>query len=134
MRWSERHPMKTTIWLLFALLALIWTGGIALTAELVQLAAPALASGSTVDLAELVSRWPMPALAALGVDPALLPAAVASVLAGLDGALAFVGSAAGWITPLLWLCWTVGMVLMLVLTIVSLLLLARLARTASASA
>lgn len=134
MRLSKRHPMKTTIWLLFAILTLLWTGGIALTAELVQLAAPALASGSTIDLAELVSRWPMPALAALGFDPAMLQPVVAGVLAGLDGALAFIGSAAGWITPLLWLCWAVGMVLMLVLAVVSLLLLARLPRTASASA
>lgn len=123
--------MKTTIWLLFGMLALLWTGGIAVTAEVARWAIHALASGNTVDLAELLSRGPMPVLVAMGFDPALLKQAMAFLLATIDSLLPLIGAAAGWITPLLWLCWAVVLVLMLAATGVAHLLLTRLSQRES---
>lgn len=135
---SETHKkptMQSVIWLVFALLALLWTAGIAVTAEFIQWAGPAMASGgAALDLAELVSGWPLPGLAALGLDPAALQTIMAGVLAGFDGLLVVLGGAAGWITPVLWLGWALGMALLLVLAIAASRLMAHVPRSASTPA
>ena len=59
-RKQQRHELRFEI------------GEVQVTAEVAQWARHALAPGNTLDLADLLSRWPMPALSAQGFDPALL--------------------------------------------------------------
>lgn len=104
-------------WLLFGLLALVWTGGAFAFAELAQWSVQALASGGAVDTARGLATLPMPQWIALWVDPALVQAGQSVVLWTLDSvhqAMPLLGSAAGWLTLLIWALWAVGLLALLV--------------------
>ncbi|MFM8768542.1 MAG: hypothetical protein ACKOD9_12485 [Rubrivivax sp.] len=115
--------MKTIFWLTFALLALLWTGGAALLAGLTDWAASVLASGTAVDWAKTAAQWPVPGWIALWADPQAVRFVQDAVLWALGalGTLAnglpLAGQLIGWLVPLVWLGWGLGMVLMLVLTV-----------------
>ena len=114
--------MKTVLWLLCALLALLWTGGAALLAGLTDWAAGVLASGVAVDWAKTAAQWPVPSWLALWVDPQavrFLQEAVlwaVGALGSLSQGLPVAGQLVGWLEPLVWLAWGLGMVALLGLT------------------
>ncbi len=112
--------MKLAIWLLWAALALLWTGGAWLAAELTQWSAQAIAAGNAESAARAAAQWPMPPWMALWVDPEWLKAVQASMRWALDvgsGLLPFAGAAMGWLVPLVWLAWGGGLLLLLVLAV-----------------
>jgi len=104
--------MKTLIWSLFALIALLWTGLAVLSVQLADWALAAMAQGTAqwnpADLPAWLSIWLDPAwlqaLQALWAD--WVPALV-SVLPSGD-------SLGQWITVLVWLCWGLGLIALLV--------------------
>ncbi|MGI9154482.1 MAG: hypothetical protein ACR2IY_11490 [Rubrivivax sp.] len=115
--------MKLALWLGCALLALLWTGGAALTAALTQWAAQVLASGGAVDLAQAAARWPVPDWIALWVDPQAVRWAQQMVLwalgllGSLSAGLPVAGQVVGWLVPLVWVFWGLGMLVLLALAL-----------------
>lgn len=110
--------MKIAIWLLFGALALAWTAGAWLTAAVAQWSAQALASGTAEAAGRAVAAWPVPPWMALWVDPQWVKALQDMVAWTLDtgqGLLPWLGTAMGWLVPLVWVGWGFGLVVLLVL-------------------
>lgn len=110
--------MKLLIWSVFALLALLWTGGAWLTGLLVQAVSGALAAGGGVDWAQAVQAWQVPVWLAPWVDGQfvqLAQGAIGIALEWLGGAGPHVATVVGWLVPLVWIGWGLGFVLLLVL-------------------
>ncbi|WP_119157145.1 hypothetical protein [Caldimonas tepidiphila] len=110
--------MKLLIWMVFGLLALMWTAGAFVAAEMAGWAAAVFASGEAENLGRAAAAWPVPEWVALWVDPGLLRAMQQSLLWSLDAlrdALPLLGSLLGWLAPLVWIGWGLGLLLMLVL-------------------
>lgn len=102
-------------WVVFGLLALLWTGGAWLTAEVTDWLAQLLASGGAAQAAGDVAAWPVPAWAKVWIDPAWL-AMLQSFLgwvAGVAGTgAAAMGAVAGWVVAAIWIGWGLGMALL----------------------
>ena len=110
--------MKIAIWLLFGALALAWTAGAWLTAAVAQWSAQAMASGTAEAAGRAVAAWPVPPWMALWVDPQWVKALQDMVAWTLDtgqGLLPWLGTAMGWLVPLVWVGWGFGLVVLLVL-------------------
>lgn len=110
--------MKTAIWIVFALLAVLWTGGALLVSELAQWAAQTLAAGDHVDLAQGVAEIALPAWLAQWLDPAAvesLQLALISALDALQAELPTVGVALSWLVPVIWAFWGLGLLVLLAL-------------------
>lgn len=121
--------MRLAIWMVFGLITLVWTGGAFLASELAQWAGQAIASGEAAGLGKELAQWPVPQYVSLWVDPALVRAMQATVLWAVEvlrDALPLLGSAMGWLAPLVWVLWGVGLVAMFVLACGAHALLARL--------
>ena len=111
--------MKVAVWILFGMLAALWTGGALLMSELTQWGAELLAVGEALN-AEPAAQWPIPAWMSPWVDPAWAQAAQESLMWALQllrGFLPMVGSAAGLVVSLIWVLWGLGAVLILGLAV-----------------
>jgi len=109
--------MKAMIWIAFALLAGLWTGLVALTAQVTDWLLAAMVSGQATDLATAAGQWTVPAWLALWVDTAWLQglqAAWVDVVQWLGQVMPSADGLMGWITPLLWTGWALVMLLLLV--------------------
>lgn len=114
--------MKWLLWSVVALAALFWTGLVAVGAQLSDWLASVVASGQAVEVARGAAQWPVPAWLGLWVDPAwvaLLQQAWADAFTWLSDLLpvtaGWAGSLLGWVAPLLWVVWALGLGLMLLL-------------------
>ena len=110
-----------------AILALFWSGAVALAHSLAAWAAGAAGTADTQALAALLRDWPLPSWLAW-VDPATLESlrmALSAVGASLVLGQPWVASAMGWIGPVLWLVWVLGIALLLALASIAHLLIHR---------
>lgn len=108
--------MKITVWIVTAMLALLWTGGAFIAASLTDWAGRMLATGGGADWARAASEWPVPAGIGLWIDPAAVEAAQAALrwsVEGLGGVLPLAATAVDWLVPLIWVLWAVGLGLLL---------------------
>lgn len=109
--------MRAIVWGVFALLAAGWTGLVAISVQITEWLLGMAASGQVGDVATAAGQWPVPAWLALWVDPAWVQALQAAwlgtaqwlgqVLPSGDGLM-------GWIAPLLWTGWALGLLCLLV--------------------
>ena len=102
---------RIATWSLFALLALAWTGGAWGVAALGEWAAGAIAQGGVVDAGRQLAAVPVPTWIAPWIDPALLQAAQSAILWAVNhgqAVLPYLGAAAGWLVPLVWVVWGFG--------------------------
>lgn len=102
--------MKTAIWGVFALLAALWTGFVALSAGLLEWLLSALDGGQIGSAAQAMAQWPVPAWVALWVDVGLVQSLQAQWLTTvqwLGDVLPPATDLTGWLVPLLWLVWGV---------------------------
>ncbi len=109
--------MRTILWGVFAFLTVCWTAMVALSVQLVNWLLGAAGSGQATAAATSVGQWPVPAWAALWVDPAWLRALQAMWLDLVQWLSQVAPSSDGlmsWITPLLWTGWGLGMMCLLV--------------------
>lgn len=103
--------MKLAIWGVFGLLTGLWTAGAFVVSELTQWASQMVVSGAAHDLGQAAARWPVPSWLAFWVDPSWIQTVQAMTLWTLEAftdAIPFIGSALGWLVPLVWLIWAVG--------------------------
>ncbi len=110
---------KWLVWGAFAVLALLWTAGSYVSAAVVRWGAQAFADGRLDGAGRVLAQpWPLPEAMAPWLDPAMMQALQQMVLASLDAlrdALPFMGTAMGWLVPLIWVAWGFGLLLMLAL-------------------
>lgn len=124
--------MKTLLWIAFFLLAGLWTGLVALTAQITDWLLATMASGQVTDLANVAGQWPMPAWLGLWIDTAWLQGlqtAWVDVVQWLSQVLPSAGGLMGWISPLLWIGWALVMLLLLVCAVAGHWLLGRLGKS-----
>lgn len=110
--------MKSFVWIVFGLFAAVWTGGAFAAAQLTTWAAGQLASGAAVDLGRAVADWPLPAWLAPWVDAAAFQAAQQVLVVALDWLRdnwPEIGSLLGWLVPVIWVLWGLGLALLLLL-------------------
>jgi hypothetical protein len=120
--------MKIILWGVFVLVALLWTGGAALLAQLVQWSAQGLADGGGASIGVAASTMAMPSWLSPWIDASVWAAmqqAAASVLASTAGALPAIGDAVAWLVPAVWVIWGLGMLALLGLTIAAMWLMRR---------
>lgn len=123
--------MKIIVWGLFSLLALIWTGSTALIVEAVQWTSERLLFKSSNDLEMVTSNIVIPFWLNPLLDPsgwATILQTVQSVIVGTATVLPFLGSMMGWISPVIWLIWGIGMLALLAFAIAGNVLVNRLRR------
>ena len=111
--------MKRAVWIAAAVLALFWTGGAALLALLVELAAQGLAAGGQAGLPETADVALPPWLAGW-IDPAWWQAALQAASVALATASAWapaLSTAVGWLEPAIWVAWALGILALLALAV-----------------
>jgi hypothetical protein len=126
--------MKTALWIVFALLAALWTGTALVSAELTGWLATTVASGQTGDVIGNVGQWPVPAWLALWIDPTWvqgIQAAWVQVMGWLGQSGPALGSVVSWLIPLIWVVWGVVLLLMLAATVAGHFLLGKFTRPSS---
>ena len=112
--------MKALVWIVFAVFALFWTGGTVAASELTRWLARAAASGEVAELGRAVAQWPVPDWMAWWVDPALVQAVQRAVLWMVEtgsGFMSWAGTALGWLVPVIWVTWALGLLAMLLLAV-----------------
>ena len=123
--------MKALVWIVFAVFAVFWTGGTVVASELTRWLARTVASGEAVEMGRAVAQWPVPDWMAWWIDPALVQAAQRAVLWMVEtgsGFLPWAGTALGWLVPVIWVTWALGLLAMLLLAAGLHVLVARAAR------
>ncbi|WP_291010862.1 hypothetical protein [Hydrogenophaga sp.] len=108
--------MKIALWIVFTLLAALWTGTVLVSAELTGWLATTMASGQAGDVINNVGQWPVPAWMALWIDPVWiqgLQTAWVQVMGWLGQSGPTLGSLVSWLIPLMWVVWGVVLFLML---------------------
>ena len=107
--------MKVVLWSVFAVMALVWTGGAVLVAELVQWSAQAIAQADGAAIGAAAAGVQVPAWLGPWIDVERWVAVqqwVAGALAAASDALPAIGAAAGWLVPVVWVAWGVGLIVL----------------------
>ena len=127
--------MKWIIWAVGGVLAAIWTGAMALVALAIDWTGQALQQAGSTPAAALPLPADLPGWFARWIDPAGMAAigqAVQQALDGVQAMLPAIGTATGWLEPLVWILWGFGMIALLTAAAGSHWLVARRAGTSAA--
>ncbi|MDH0863119.1 hypothetical protein [Mitsuaria sp. GD03876] len=113
--------MKTFLWSVTGFLALIWSGLAWAAAGLVRWTVEALSTGRAAELGKTAVEFKFPAWLEPFLDTGLLEAAQAVVqwlleMAGTGAPMA--GTAIGWLVPLVWIGWALGLTVLVVIALV----------------
>lgn len=111
--------MKAILWGGFVLIALLWTGGVAIAIEILEWSAGLIASGGLSGLTDAAAGVPIPGWLAPFVDLAgwrdILSGA-AAWLSSLSAMLPSPSQSLSWLVPLIWVVWGLGISALLFLT------------------
>lgn len=108
--------MKLLIWSVFGLLALMWTLGAWVLHALAGWLARVGVGAAPADALPALADWHLPAWLLQWVDVSSLQALHSAALAALEAlrqAGPWVGEALGWLQPLVWGAWALGLLLLL---------------------
>ncbi|WP_431264412.1 hypothetical protein ACQ859_02140 [Roseateles chitinivorans] len=113
--------MKTFLWSVTGLFALLWSGLAWATAGLVRWTVEALSTGRAAELGKSAVEFKFPAWLEPFLDTGLLEAVQAAVqwlleMAGTGAPMA--GTAIGWLVPVVWVTWAFGLTVLLVIALV----------------
>ncbi len=113
--------MKTFLWSVTGLLALIWSGLAWAAAGLVRWTVEALSTGRAAELGKSAVEFKFPGWVEPFLDTGLLEAVQGVVqwaleMAGSGAPMA--GSVIGWLVPVVWVTWAFGLTLLLVIALV----------------
>jgi hypothetical protein len=112
--------MKLALWSVFVLFVLLWTGLIGLAEQLTEWLLASTATGQVGDLASQALQWPVPAWLSPWVDTAWTQAVQDSALGlvqWLGQVMPSASSLMGWVSPLMWTLWALGLVFLLALAV-----------------
>lgn len=118
--------MKFLLWGVTLFVAVLWTLLVALFASMTNWLAGA--GTPVVGAAQQLAEWPVPAWVALWLDPAWLDGMRDMLTWSIDFVVNYAPSlfsALGWIAPLLWMLWGLGMFVLLAIAAVGQVLLGR---------
>ena len=104
------------VWVVWAVLAALWTLGAVVTVEFMQWALGFLSSDEARELGRAVGEWPAPRWMEIWIDPvwmARLQSFAQWLIETARESLPVLGVAVGWLVPLVWVGWGLGLVLML---------------------
>ena len=108
--------MKLALWIVFAIIAALWTGTALVFAELTSWLATSVASGQAGDVITNAGQWPVPAWLGLFVDAAWIEgmqAAWVQVMGWFGQSGPALGGVVSWLIPLIWIVWGLVMLMML---------------------
>ena len=123
--------MKIALAIGTAILAVLWTGFIALSAALADWLAGQ--GGQLQGSLQALAQWPLPPWIALWTDPAAAEAIRATLVWSVElfaAAMPWITPLLDWVAPLLWVIWAFGMVGLVALAAVGLLLIGRMRKRA----
>lgn len=129
--------MKVVLWFVFAVLAVLWTGGSAALAQLMSWSAAGLAQGGGVEVVAAATTVAMPAWLSGWVDPVAWTAAqqaAVETFGAVRAALPVLGTAVGWLVPAVWVLWGLGLAALLTATLAGHWAIGRLRRSGGALA
>ncbi|PPE67053.1 hypothetical protein [Caldimonas caldifontis] len=124
--------MRSIVWIVWALVAAFWTLGAWVLAELVQWSVQTMASAEAARAAGAVLQAPLPPWVGVWIDPVwleLVRSQVQWLLEAGQAILPAAGALVGWIVPLVWVGWGLGMLTLLALAIGAHWLIGRLSRS-----
>lgn len=108
--------MKWIIWTIGGVLAALWTLTLALTAAAVDWTAGALRQAGAGEMPTPALPPELPAWLSAWIEPGTWAAVVQATqqtMLALQSALPFVGTVTGWLEPLVWALWGLGMLALL---------------------
>ncbi|OWQ88610.1 hypothetical protein CDN99_17375 [Roseateles aquatilis] len=113
--------MKTFLWSVAGLFALLWSGLAWAAASLVRWTVEALSTGQAVELGKAATEFKFPAWVEPFLDTGLLTMLQGFVqwlleIAGNGAPMA--GAAVGWLVPVVWIVWAVGLTVLLGIAVV----------------
>ena len=120
--------MKALIWVVFVLAILMWTGATVLVVNVLEWSAQQLSKGSPALLETATSNIAIPIWMSPWLDPsswATIFMSIQAMLAGTASAFPFLGSMIGWLAPVVWIIWGLGVLGLVALAIVGTVLLKR---------
>lgn len=123
--------MRVVIWAAWAVIAGVWTLGAWVLAELAQWSVQTMSSAEAGRAAQAVLQAPLPPWLGVWIDPAwleLLRSQLQWLIEAGQAIMPAVGAVAGWIVPLVWIGWGLGMLTLLALAVGAHWLIARLGR------
>lgn len=124
--------MRVVVWAAWAVIAVGWTLGAWVMAELAHWAVQSIGSAEAGRAAQAVLQAPLPPWLGVWIDPAwleLLRSQLQWLIEAGQAVLPAVGAMAGWIVPLVWVGWGLGMLTLLALAIAAHWLIGRLSRS-----
>jgi hypothetical protein len=124
--------MRVVVWAAWAVIAGMWTLGAWVMAELAQWSVQVMSSAEAGRAAQAVMQAPLPPWLGVWIDPAwleLLRSQLQWLIEAGQAVLPAVGAVAGWIVPLVWVGWGLGMLTLLALAVGAHWLIGRLGRS-----
>ena len=112
--------MKIIIWSFFILTLALWTGMTLLTVQLVDWIAQSFGSTLPTDLGAVLSTIPVPPWLAIWIDTTWIQAIQSSLVGLIEGitqTVPYLASAIGWLSPLIWAIWGLGVLVLLILAV-----------------
>ncbi|WP_343635137.1 hypothetical protein [Roseateles sp.] len=113
--------MKTFLWSVTGLFALLWSGLAWIAASLVRWTVEALSTGRAAELGKAAVEFKFPGWVEPFLDTGLLEFAqdVVRWLMEMAGAGApMAGTAIGWLVPVVWIGWALGLTVLIVIALV----------------
>lgn len=124
-------PIKFALWIVFAVMAALWSGAVWIAAELTKWLAVSVPRGKPGELITNASDWPVPAWLSMWIEPTLIESFQAQwvqVLGWLgQTGPSFEGVLSGLI-PLLWVTWGLVVVIGLLIALVGHFLIGKMSR------
>lgn len=120
--------MKLIVWLVFTMVVVLWTGATVLVVQAIEWSAQQILLGSPAILATATGNIVIPIWMSPWLDPsvwATILQTVQGVLVNAATAVPFLSSVLGWLAPLVWVVWALGLLLLLAMAIAGTLLLQR---------
>jgi len=112
--------VKIVIWSVFSLTALLWTFASTILVEAIQWSSERLTSGQTANLESVTSSIVIPPWLSPWLEPsswAMIFQSIQFFLANAASAVPAIGSLLGWLVPLVWIGWGLGILALLALAI-----------------
>ena len=112
--------MKLVIWCVFLVLAVLWTFASSILVEAIEWSSQRLSSGQPPNLESVTSQIVIPPWLSPWLEPsswAMIFQSIEFFLANVTAAVPALGSLLGWLVPLVWIGWGLGILALLALAI-----------------